>query len=56
MYTETGGPKADRRVSIFFFQANAGSRMKREYNMTEFLKTHPNFHDFDANPPGKNIY
>ena len=55
-YAETGHPKADRRVGIFFFQANTGSRMKREYNMTEFLKTHPNFHGFDANPPGENIY
>lgn len=55
-YAETGGPKANRRVGIFFFQANTGSRMKRHYNMTEFLKTHPNFHNFNGNPPGENIY
>lgn len=51
-YAQTGPPKSNRRVGLFYWQWHGPDRWGSDYNMTEFLKTHPRFMDFSAHPPG----
>ncbi len=51
-YAEVGGPKPNRWVGLFYWQWHGPDRWGPDYNMTEFLKTHPRFLDFQAYPPG----
>lgn len=49
---QTGPPKPNRWVGMFYWQWHGPDRWGPDYNMTEFLKTHPRFMDFSAHPPG----
>ena len=51
-YTEVGGPKPNRYVGMFYWQWHGPDRWGPDYNVTEFLKTHPGFKDFEAHPKG----
>ncbi|MDQ2799827.1 MAG: hypothetical protein M3Y13_09310, partial [Armatimonadota bacterium] len=51
-FEQTGPPKPNRWVGMFYWQWHGPDRWGPDYNMTEFLKTHPGFKDFQANPPG----
>ena len=51
-YTEVGGPKPNRYVGMFYWQWHGPDRWGTDYNVTEFLKTHPGFKDFEAHPKG----
>ena len=51
-YAEVGGPKPNRWVGLFYWQWHGPDRWGPDYNMTEFLRTHPRFMDFQAYPPG----
>ena len=51
-YKETGPPKPDRWVGLFYWQWHGDDRWGKDFNMTDFLATHPYFKDFSANPPG----
>ena len=51
-YAETGPPKANRWVGMFYWQWHGPDRWGPDYDVTKFLKTHPGFRDFDAHPPG----
>ncbi|BDI28986.1 hypothetical protein CCAX7_10370 [Capsulimonas corticalis] len=51
-YAQTGGPKANRWVGIFYWQWHSDDRYLPQYDMTEFLKSHPRFMDFQAHPAG----
>jgi hypothetical protein len=52
LYEQVGPPKANRWVGLFYWQWHGRDRWGPDYNMTEFLKTHPGFKDFNAFPPG----
>ena len=49
-FDQTGGPKAGRWVGMFYWQWHGPDRWGPDYNVTEFLKTHPRFKDFQAFP------
>ena len=51
-YAEVGGPKPNRWVGLFYWQWHGPDRWGPDYNVTEFLKTHPGFRDFQAHPQG----
>lgn len=51
-YAEVGGPKPNRWVGMFYWQWHGPNRWGPDYNVTEFLKTHPGFKDFQAHPKG----
>lgn len=52
-YAQTGGPKPDRYVGMFYWQWHNGLRsIPGQYNMTQYLKTHPKEMNYYANPPG----
>ncbi len=51
-YAEVGGPKPNRWVGMFYWQWHGPDRWGPDYNVTEFLKTHPGFRDFQAHPKG----
>ena len=51
-YKETGGPKPNRWVGVFYWQWHGPDRWGPEYDVTKFLKTHPGFRDFQAHPEG----
>jgi hypothetical protein len=51
-YAEVGEPKPNRYVGMFYWQWHGPDRWGPEYNVTEFLKTHPGFKDFEAHPKG----
>ena len=51
-FNETGPPRPNRTVGIFYWQWHSDDRWGKNYNITEFLKTHPNFRDFQAHPAG----
>ena len=51
-YAEVGGPKPNRYVGLFYWQWHGPDRWGKDYNVTEFLKTHPGFKDFQAHPKG----
>ena len=51
-YAEVGAPKPNRWVGMFYWQWHGPDRWGTDYNMTEFLKTHPGFKDFQAHPKG----
>ena len=51
-YKEVGAPKPNRWVGLFYWQWHGDLRHGPDYDMTEFLKTHPGFKDFDAHPKG----
>lgn len=51
-YAEVGGPKPNRYVGLFYWLWHGPDRWGPEYNVTEFLKTHPGFRDFQAHPKG----
>jgi hypothetical protein len=51
-FEQTGPPKPDRWVGLFYWQWHGDDRFMKDYNMTDFLQTHPRFMDFDAYPPG----
>ena len=52
-YEETGPPKSDRWVGLFYSLWHKNLRhMPSAFNMTEFLKARPRFMDFTAHPPG----
>lgn len=52
-YEETGPPKGDRWVGLFYSLWHKNLRhMPGSFNMTEFLKSRPAFMDFSAHPPG----
>ena len=49
---EVGPPKPNRWVGLFYWQWHGPDRWGPNYNVTEFLQTHPGFRDFQAYPPG----
>lgn len=51
-YAQTGPPKPNHYVGLFYWQWHGPDRWGPNYNVTEFLKTHPGFWDFQAHPPG----
>ncbi len=51
-YAKVGPPKLNRWVGLFYWQWHGPDRWGKDYNMTEFLKTHPGFKDFEAHPKG----
>ena len=51
-YAQTGPSKPNRWVGLFYWQWHGDDRWGKDYDMTEFLKTHPYFKDFSASPPG----
>ena len=51
-YQEVGGPKPNRYVGMFYWQWHGPDRWGPDYNVTEFLKSHPGFKDFEAHPKG----
>ncbi len=51
-YAEVSGPKPNRYVGLFYWLWHGPDRWGPEYNVTEFLKTHPGFKDFQAHPKG----
>jgi hypothetical protein len=51
-YEQTGNARPDRYVGLFYWQWHGPLRAAGEYNMTEFLASHPKFMDFAAYPPG----
>jgi len=51
-YAEVGGPKPNRYVGLFYWQWHGPDRWGADYNVTEFMKTHPGFKDFQAHPKG----
>lgn len=51
-YAEVGPPKPNRWVGLFYWQWHGPDRWGPDYNVTEFLKTHPGFRDWQAFPPG----
>ena len=50
---DVGGPKPNRWMGLFYWQWHGDDRWGKNYNMTEFLKTHPRFMDFSAHLPGE---
>ena len=50
-YAQTGPPKPNRWVGLFYWQWHGPDRWGPDYNVTEFLRTHPGFRDFQAFPP-----
>ncbi|MDQ2732310.1 MAG: hypothetical protein M3Y56_11670, partial [Armatimonadota bacterium] len=52
LYAEVGDPKPDRIVGLFYWQWHHQLRAWTSYNITEWMKTHPNFKDWVINPPG----
>ena len=52
-YAQTGDPKPHRYVGLFYWQWHGTQRaLPNNYDITNFLKTHPKFMDFVAEPPG----
>ena len=51
-YDTVGDPKPNRHVGLFYWQWHGDNRWGPDYNVTEFLKTHPGFMDWQAFPPG----
>ena len=51
-FPQTGPPKPGRWVGLFYWQWHGPDRWGPDYNMTDFLATHPRFMDFSAHPPG----
>jgi hypothetical protein len=51
-FSETGGPKKNRWVGLFYWQWHDKLRRTADYDMTDFLKKHPFFGDFNAHPVG----
>lgn len=51
-YKDVGDPKPGRWVGLFYWQWHGDDRWGPDYNVTEFLTTHPGFRDFQAFPPG----
>ena len=51
-YRETGGPKPNRWVGMFYWEWHGPDRWGPNYDVTKFLKTHPKFQDFEAHPKG----
>ena len=51
-YEQVGSPKPNRWVGLFYWQWHGPDRWGPDYNVTEFLKTHPKFRDFQAHPKG----
>ena len=52
MFAQTGPPKPNRWVGLFYWQWHGPDRWGPNYNVTDFLQTHPYFKDFQAHPPG----
>jgi hypothetical protein len=56
-FAQTGPLKPGRSVGLFYWQWHVGLRaLPHDYDMTEFLKTHPKFMDFVAFPPGGPVH
>jgi hypothetical protein len=52
-FEETGPVKPNRYVGLFYWQWHGPLRaMPSDYNMTDFLQSHPKFMDFNAYPAG----
>ncbi len=53
-FAQTGPPKANRHVGLFYWQWHGNNRWlpNGQYDLTKFLKSRPYFKDFTANPPG----
>lgn len=51
-YAETGAPKPNRWVGIFYWEWHGPDRWGPNYDVTKFLQTHPGFKDFQAHPAG----
>ncbi len=52
-YKQVGPPKPRRWVGLFYWQWHTHKdRWGKNYNVTDFLKKHPGFKDFQAYPPG----
>lgn len=50
-YAEVGPPKPNRWVGMFYWHWHGPDRWGPDYNVTEFMKTHPGFSNFQAFPP-----
>ncbi len=55
-YREVGPPKPGRWVGMFFWFWHGDDRFGKDYNVTEFMKTHPGFLDFTAKPNNPTFY
>ncbi len=51
-YADVGPPKKNRWVGMFYWHWHGADRWGPDYNITEFLKTHPGFSNWQAFPPG----
>ena len=51
-YAEVRAPKPNRWVGMFYWHWHGDDRWGPDYNITEFLKTHPGFSNWQAFPPG----
>lgn len=51
-WRETGDPRPNRWVGVFYWHWHRNLRAWTSYDITEFLKTHPGFKDWVINPPG----
>lgn len=49
-YEQTGGPKPDRWVGLFYWQWHGGERWWKHYNMTEFLADKSYHTEFEVRP------
>jgi hypothetical protein len=51
-FEQTGPPKPNRWVGLFYWQWHGGLRAWTSYNITDWLQTHPGFKDWTAHPEG----
>ncbi len=51
-YAQTGAAAKNHWVGLFYWQWHGDLRAWSSYNITEWLKTHPNFKDWVIDPPG----
>jgi hypothetical protein len=51
-FAQTGPTKPDRYVGLFYWQWHSKLISTPQYDMTEYLKTHPKEMDYNAFPPG----
>lgn len=51
-YEEVGPPKPGRWVGVFYWLWHGKDRWLPDYNVSEFLKTHPRFRHFEFSPAG----
>lgn len=52
-FEQTGPPKPNRWVGMFFWQWHGDNRWLEDYDVSQFLKTHPHFRNFEVAPEGK---